>query len=128
MDDMQKLYGLLESFQQRDDETIAALDNLGRVATREPNFKLRWNWIKAVTPYLTEAVKLSHSRQPIPEALLAEPMKAAKALMAADPLGGAPLIVKGWTRINHGDTPSFFRFAHSSRDMKAQPLPLDNYL
>jgi tetratricopeptide (TPR) repeat protein len=119
---MQKLYALLETFAVRDEATVAALDKLARVATREPGFKARWDWVNAVSKYLPEAGKLAHSRQPIPKELMAEPMKAARVLIAADPLGGAPLVVKGWTRWNQGDTPSFFRFAHAQRDLQAEPF------
>ena len=119
---MNALYKQLESFAVRDEDTVAALDNLARVATREPGFKARWNWINAVSKYLPEAGDLTHHRKPIPKELLDEPMKAARALIAADPLGGASLVVKGWSQWNHGDTPTFFRFAHAHRDLKAEPF------
>jgi tetratricopeptide (TPR) repeat protein len=119
---MQKLYAQLETFAKRDEDTVAALDDLARVATREPGFKARWDWINAVSTYLPEAGDLTHHRKPIPEELLAEPMKAARALIAKDPLGGASLVVKGWSQWNHGDTPTFFRFAHAHRDLKAEPF------
>ena len=119
---MQKLYEQLETFKPRDEDTVAALDNLARVATREPGFKARWDWINAVSKYIPEASELVHHRKEVPKELVAEPMKAARTLLAADPLGAASLVVKGWSQWNHGDTPTFFRFAHAQRDLKAEPF------
>ncbi|MFT5130891.1 MAG: tetratricopeptide (TPR) repeat protein, partial [Rhodothermales bacterium] len=119
---MNKLYKLLETFAERDEDTVVALDNLALVATREPGFKARWDWINAVSRYIPEASELVHHRKPVPKELVVEPMKAAHTLLAADPLGGASLVVKGWSQWNHGDTPTFFRFAHAQRDIKAEPF------
>jgi len=117
---MQKLYEQLESFEKRDEGTVEALDNLARVATREPGFKLRWDWINAVSRYNAEAQKVDIKRQQPDVELLTEPLKAARALVAADPTGGSAFVAKGWSRWNQGDTPTFFRYVHVHRDLKAQ--------
>jgi tetratricopeptide (TPR) repeat protein len=117
---MRALYAQLESFTARNDSTVAALDELARVATREPGFKARWDWINAVSRYNAEALKIDIKRQKPDEALLKEPLKAARALIAAEPVSGSAFVVKGWSRWNQGDTPTFFRFVHVHRDLKAQ--------
>jgi len=119
---MGKLYEQLETFAVRDEDTVAALDNLARVATREPGFKARWDWINAVSQYNTWTEKRGDrikGEQPDKE-LLTEPLKAARALVAADPVGGASLVAKGWARWSQGDSPTFFRYVHVHRDLKAQ--------
>lgn len=117
---IKQLYGELEKFEQHGEGTVEALDKLARVATREPGFKARWDWIHAVSRYNPEAAKMVGNRQDVPKELLVEPIKAARALLATDPLGTASLVVKGWSQWDQGDSPTFFRFAHAQRDLKAQ--------
>ncbi|MEM7392123.1 MAG: hypothetical protein AAF492_07205, partial [Verrucomicrobiota bacterium] len=119
---MSGLYEELEKFDVLDSDAVEALDQLSLAATREPGFEARWTWINAVSRYIPEASSLVGNRKQVPVELLTEPMKAARTLLAADPLGGASLVMKGWSRWNQGDTPTFFRFAHAHRGLKAEPF------
>lgn len=116
---MTGLFKQLESFEKRDERTVEALDNLARVS-RDPGFKLRWDWINTVADYNAEARKTNIKREKPAEELLVEPLKAAQALVGADPVGGAALVVKGWAQWNQSDTPTFFRYVHAHRDLKSK--------
>ncbi|MDT8390925.1 MAG: tetratricopeptide repeat protein [Lentisphaeria bacterium] len=115
---MKGLFRELESFEKRDERTVEALNRLANVS-RDPEFKLRWDWIKTVTDYNAEAQKVDIKREKPSEELLVDPLKAARALIAADPVGGAAFVVKGWAQWNQSDTPTFFRYVHAHRNLKS---------
>ncbi len=116
---LEQLNAKLQTFDKQDEPTVDALNQFASVV-REKGFKERWNWIHAVTLYNEKAREIDIKREKPEEDLLDEPLKAAGALLAIQPVEGAALIAKGWSRWNQGDTPTFFRFVHAHKEQKGQ--------
>jgi len=114
------LLNAVETYEHNREDLFVALKKLAAAPKTTPQTRARLEWAIAVTPVIPELIKLFG--KDIPDDLLAGPLKAASALLAADPPLGARLVVKGWTRWRQGDTPSFFRFVHARRDRKAEPF------
>ncbi len=117
---VESLLGALETFEHNSEDVFAALKKLAAAPKTLPQTRARLEWAMAITPVIPELIK--RFGKDIPDDLLVVPLKAASALLAADPQVGASLVVKGWTRWRQGDTPSFFRFVHARRDRKAEPF------
>jgi outer membrane protein assembly factor BamD (BamD/ComL family) len=119
---MEPLLTRLEQFEPLPDATGEALDNLVAVARNEPRLKARWDWNKAVVRYDQERAKAGKASQEQLDALLVETHPAARALLAVEPLEGANLIVKAWSRFGNSDTRKFYGHLHAQRDIKVQPF------
>ncbi len=121
-DDFEWVCEKLETFPTAENAWLASA---GRLAA-EPNlpapFKLRINWVIAIAPSTQEATALFLAKKPIPESLLAKPLEAAKALVAALPREGSVLVARGWMAFNQGDTPTFRNYLASGREAKAAPI------
>lgn len=116
------LLNAVETYEHNREDLFAALKKLAAAPKTPPQVRARLEWALAITPLIPQMVQLFGGNKDIPDDLLVEPLRAAKALLAADPQLGAYLVVKGWTRWRQGDTPTFFRFVHARRDRKAEPF------
>jgi len=121
-DSLKWLMQSIETFKYGDKALDQAMTKLASSRKAPKELKARWNFIKAIVSFSPEAGEFIHNRKEIPKELFNEPLKAAQALIAVQPYEGSILVASGWLQFNHGDTPTFFRFAHAQREIKAALL------
>jgi len=111
----------LEAFEPLPDDLATVLQQLVDVARNTPALKARWDWSQAILEYDRKSAKAGESGKEL-DALIVETHPAARALLSVEPLEGANLIVKAWSRFRNSNTPGFYRQLHAQRDIKVQPF------
>ena len=120
--DLEWTCGQLESFAIVDEAWLEAARKLAAVANLPAPYKARINWAMEVAPFSKQATELFRANKPLPDSLLAKPLQAAEALVAALPYEGSMLVAKGWMNIREGDFGGFMNYLALKREAKAAPI------
>lgn len=112
----------IETFNFGSDALFESLKSLASAKRTSPELRARLNWVMAIVPTNERISNLTTAKQPIPDHIYDEPVKAANDLINALPYEGTASVIKGWLNFNVGDSGAYRALIDPRRDDKAAPV------